>query len=62
MVGALGVGGGGAVATAKATAGFNSLVAWVRHSVGVAAGSRRELDEDEQQLRHVSVCVGGREP
>ncbi|KAG2440841.1 hypothetical protein HXX76_003696 [Chlamydomonas incerta] len=52
LVGALGVSGGSAGATAKAAAGFNSLVAWVRHSVGVAGGSRRELDEDEQQLRH----------
>ncbi|KAG2425916.1 hypothetical protein HYH02_014915 [Chlamydomonas schloesseri] len=60
LVGALGVsvgGGGGGSAGAKAAAGFNSLVAWVRHSVGVGGGPRRELDEDEQQLRHAKELM-----
>ncbi len=42
----------GGSATSKAAAGLSSLVSWVRHSV-LAGSSKRELDEDEQQLRHV---------
>ncbi|GIL92817.1 hypothetical protein Vretimale_19222 [Volvox reticuliferus] len=45
---------GGSSATSKAVAGLNSLVSWVRHSV---TNSRRELDEDEQQLRHAKELM-----
>lgn len=48
----------GGSATSKAAAGLSSLVSWVRHSV-LAGGSKRELDEDEQQLRHVRQQGGG---
>ncbi|KAG2497818.1 hypothetical protein HYH03_004088 [Edaphochlamys debaryana] len=46
---------GGGSTTAKAAAGFSSLMSWVRHSVLVP--SKRELDEDEQQLRQAKELM-----
>ncbi|EFJ43031.1 hypothetical protein VOLCADRAFT_96778 [Volvox carteri f. nagariensis] len=45
---------GAATATSKAVAGLNSLVSWVRHNV---TSSKRELDEEEQQLRHAKELM-----
>ncbi|GLC72447.1 hypothetical protein PLESTF_001248700 [Pleodorina starrii] len=45
---------GGGSAASKAVAGLNSLVTWVRNSVTT---TRRELDEDEQQLRHAKELM-----
>ncbi|KXZ56206.1 hypothetical protein GPECTOR_1g179 [Gonium pectorale] len=47
---------GGSGPTAKAAAGISSLVNWVRHSV-MLPGAKKELDDDERQLRQAKELM-----